>query len=302
MKIKNVTIVLLVLGMTFGMTVMLQAGSPDVVKKRFETQAGKQTAIIYAGVDDDVFIETHGKNEILFTFEKELKGSESKRNREYFEKIHPEIDFNNNTLEIKIKYPKRKFSLFGSLSGLRLRVTSRLIVPANTDVKVKVVDGNIKASDLNGNLKLKTVDGDLKIKNCTGPMKLNTVDGNIKGFDCKGTIDTHTVDGDVKVSGVFNGIFFKSIDGEGDFLLQEGSRLTADCTLRTVDGDITLKIPDNLGFKLDFKAGDGDIRFSGLDFKNVTLKKKHRFQGERGHAEYTIEVRSTDGDLRLKEL
>ena len=115
------------------MTVMLQAGSTDVVKKRFETETGKQAVIIYTGVDDDVFIETHNKNEILFTFEKELKGSKSKRNLEYFEKIHPEIEFNNNTLQITIKYPKRKFSFFGSLTGLRLTVTSRLLVPTSRE-------------------------------------------------------------------------------------------------------------------------------------------------------------------------
>lgn len=298
MKLKNIIILLIILAMT----VMLNAGSADVVKKRFDTEPGKQTAIIYDGVDDDVFIETHDKNEIRFTFEKELKGSKSKSKLEYFDKIQPEIEFNNNTLEIKINYPKQKFSLFSFLSGTRINVTSHLLVPTNTDVKVKVVDGDINASDLNGNLKIKTVDGDLKIKNCTGPMKLSTVDGDIKGYDCKGSINTHTVDGDVKISGVFNGIFFKSVDGEGDFFLQNGSELTEDCTLHSVDGDITLKIPEDLGFKLDFKSHDGDVRTSGLDFTNVTLKKENRFKGERGSAKYTIEVRSTDGNLSLKEI
>lgn len=296
MKLKNIVILLIILAMT----VMLQAGSTDVVKKRFDTEPGKQAAIIYAGVDDDVFIETHDKNEILFTFEKELKGSKSKSKVEYFDKIQPEIEFNNNTLEIKIKYPKQKFSLFDSLTGSRVKVTSRLLVPTNTDVKVKVVDGDINASDLNGNLKIKTVDGDLKIKNCTGPMKLSTVDGDIKGFDCNGTIDTHTVDGDVNVSGVFNGIFFKSVDGEGDFILQSGSELKEDCTFRTVDGDITLNIPESLGFKLDFKSHDGYVNVGNLDFKNITLKKDSRFKGEHADAEYTIEVRSTDGNLSIK--
>lgn len=295
MKFKNIIILLLLLSLT----AMMHAGSTDVVKKRFDTEPGKQTAVIYTGVDDNVIIETHNKNEILFTFEKELKGSKSKSKREYFEKIQPEIEFDNNTLEIKIKYPKKKFSLFGSLSGARVKVTSRLLVPTNTDTKVKVVDGDIEASGLNGILKFKTIDGNLKIKNCTGPMKLGTVDGDIKGYDCKGTIDTHTVDGDVKVSGVFNGISFKSVDGEGDFFLEKGSELTENCSLGTVDGDITLKVPENLAFKLDFKASDGNVNIDSLTFKNITLKKENRFKGEHGSAKYTIKVRSTDGDLSI---
>ncbi len=297
MKIKNIIIFFLLIGLT----TMMHAGSTDVVKKRFDTDPGKQTAIIYSGIDEDVFIETHDKNEILFTFEKVLKGSKSKSKVEYFENIQPELAFDNNTLEIKIKYPKKKFSLFGSLTGSRVKVTSRLLVPANTDTKVKVVDGDIKASDLNGNLRFKTVDGDMKIKDCTGTMKLGTVDGDIKGCDCKGTIYTNTVDGDVKVSGVFNEISFESVDGEGDFILQKGSELTDDCSLSTVDGDITLKVPETLAFKLDFKADDGDVKVSGLEFNNVT-KKENRFKGEHGSAKYTIKVRSVDGDLSIKEL
>jgi DUF4097 and DUF4098 domain-containing protein YvlB len=298
MKLRNIAILLIILSMT----AMLNAGSTDVVKKRFDTEPGKQTAIIYDGVDGDLFIETHDKNEIIFTFEKELKGSKSRKKLEYFENIQPEIEFNNNTLKIKINYPKKKFSHFFTLFSARFVVTSHLIVPANTDVNAKVVDGDIDTSNLSGNLTLKTVDGDLEIKNCTGSMELKTADGDIKGYGCKGAIDAHTTDGNVEVSGILNGILFKSVDGDGDFLLQEGSKLTKDCAFHTVDGDIRLEIPKNLEFKLDFKSGDGDVSLGGLEFRNVILKKENTFIGERGDGKYTIEARSTDGDLSIEEL
>jgi DUF4097 and DUF4098 domain-containing protein YvlB len=298
MKMKK--IVIAVLAVT--MALMLQAGQTDLVKKRFETDPAKQAVIYYSGVDEDVFVETHDKNEILFTFEKTLKGAKSKRNMEYFEKIHPDIEFNDNTLEIQIRYPKRSFNLFRSLSGFRTKITSRLIVPANTDVKLKVVDGDLETAGLKGNVQLKTVDGDILVKSCEGPLKLNTVDGDIAVKSCAGALRAGTVDGDVKASGVFNVLQFKSVDGEGEFTLAQGSRLTENCSLGTVDGNIKLTVPEDFAFSLDFKADDGDVDLNRVEFQNVSLKKKNRFEGRRGDAKYTIKVRSVDGDLTLEEL
>jgi len=298
MKMKNLLIALL----AFSMAMMLHAGKTDLLEKRFEVDPGKQVIIHYIGVDDDVTIEKHDKDEILFTFEKEMRGSKSKRNLGYFEEIHPEIDFNDNTLDIEIKYPKRIFNLFRSLSGFRVRVTSRLLVPVNTDIKIKVVDGDVDVSDIKGKAEFKTVDGDVMIKGCTGPLKLRTTDGDIEVKRSTGTLRAHTVDGDITASGVFSTIHFKSMDGEGEFTLHNGSQLNEDCMLRTADGDIRLVFPKDFAFRLDFKGGDGEVKFHNIELKNVTIRKENRFQGERGDAPYTIQVRTGDGDLSLEEL
>jgi DUF4097 and DUF4098 domain-containing protein YvlB len=298
MKMKNLLVALV----AFSIAMMLQAGKTDLMKKRFEVHPGKQVTILYIGVDDDVTVEKHDKNEILFSFEKEMRGRKSKRNLEYFEEVHPEIDFKNNTLEIEIKYPKRSFNLFRSLSGFRVRVTSRLLVPANSDIKIRVVDGDVDVSDIKGKAELKTVDGDIMVKGCTGPLNVRSTDGDIEVNRSTGTLRAHTVDGDVTASGVFSSIQFKSVDGEGEFMLHKGSQLNEDCMLRTVDGDIRLAFPEDFAFKLDFKGGDGDVEFHNIEFENVTIRKENRFQGERGDATYTIQVRTGDGDLSIEEL
>ncbi len=298
MKMKSLLIALV----AFSMTMMLQAGKTDLVKKRFEVDPEKKVIIHYIGVDDDVTVEKHDKNEILFTFEKEMRGSKSKRNLEYFEEVHPEIDFSNNTLEIAIKYPKRSFNLFRLLSGFRVRVISRLLVPVNTDIKIKVIDGDVDVLEIKGKADLRTVDGDIMVKGCIGPLTLRTTDGDIEVKRGNGTLRTFTVDGDVTASGVFSSIQFKSVDGEGEFTLHKGSQLNEDCMLRTVDGDIRLVFHEDFAFKLDFKGGDGEVKFHNIEFKNVTIQKENRFQGERGDAAYTIQVRTGDGDLSVEAL
>ncbi|HLP59121.1 MAG TPA: DUF4097 family beta strand repeat-containing protein [Candidatus Deferrimicrobium sp.] len=298
MKSKKLIIALLVAGMA----VMVQASKTDVVKKSFVVEAGKQTIIDYSGVDDNVIIEKHDKNEILFTFEKELKGSESKRNLEYFEDIHPEISFNNNSLEIEIKYPKFHFNLSQLFSGFDVDVKSRLIVPAAADLKIKLVDGDMDISGVKGRVLLKTVDGNIEVKECTGSIELEAIDGDIDIKRCSGSLKTNTVDGNVSAAGVFTAIDFNSVAGNGEFALEKGSRLSGDCYFHTNDGNVRLVFSKDMAFQLDFKAGDGGIRFSGIEFKNVTRENDAYFQGQYGDGKYTIKVRTGDGDFYLKEL
>jgi DUF4097 and DUF4098 domain-containing protein YvlB len=267
MKKLSLTVVLVMAVMMLP----LRAGEAEVVQKRFDTDPGKQTMIHYTGKDGDVFVQTHDKNEILFKFKKELKGSKSARNMEYFKKIQPEMDFADNRLTIEIKYHKRGFDIFRSLSGFRLKVVSTLLVPVNSDIKIKVVDGDIDAEGVKGKVGLRSVDGDLKVEDCEGAIMLKTVDGDVEVKRSAGTVKVQTTDGDVEGSGVFSGIDFKSVDGEGKFTFLKGSVLTEDCNLRTVDGDIRLVFNEKLAFKLDAKTHDGDIKIDGLQFKNLIL-------------------------------
>ncbi len=284
------------------MAMILQANKTDVVKKRFDIDPGKQTIIDYSGVDDDVVIEKHDKNEIVFTFEKELKSHESKHDLEYFEDIQPEISFNNNTLEIEIKYPKFHFHLSQLFSGLDVNVKSHLYVPANTDLKIKVVDGDMDVSGVKGRVLLKTVDGDIVVKECAGSMELEAIDGDIEAKRCAGSLKTHTVDGNVTATGVFIGVDFDSVDGDGEFVLEKSSQLTRDCAFHTGDGNVRLDFSRDMAFELDFKSGEGEIRFHGIEFKDVTREKENYFNGRYGDGKYTIKVRTGDGDLSLREL
>lgn len=297
MKNKKLIIALMVAGMTM----VLQADKTDVVKKSFNINPGKQAIIEYSGVDDDVIIEKHEKNEILFTFEKILNGSESRHNLEYFDGIHPEISFSDNILEIEIKYPKFHFSLSQLFSGMNVNVKSHLLVPANIDLKIKVVDGDINVSGVRNRVLLKTIDGDIEVKECTGLLELEAIDGDIDINRCMGSLKTHTVDGNVSAAGIFNTLDFSSGDGDGDFTLEKGSQLSGDCIFHTGDGDIRLNFSKDMAFQLDFKGNEGEMLSQGIEFKNVTRKNENNFQGQYGDGKYTIKVRTGDGDLYLKE-
>ncbi len=302
MKLLMVGCVAFILVLTFAAFSPLSGAGEkaDTFEKRFALDTSKPVVIDYTGVDEDVIIEKHGGDDILFKFDKEFKGSS--KNKEYFEGIEPILKFEDNTLHVEIKYPKRKFNLIGLFSISRLKVVSRLYVPHETNLNVRVVDGDVQTGSVEGAIQLKTVDGDLKLEDCSGSIELISVDGDIEVKDGEGSLDAVTVDGDIKAAGVFNGFKLESVDGDCNLVLEKGSRLTEDCKLKTVDGDLRVKVPGDFLFAVDFKSKDGEFRSNALEFNKVSSVKKHRFQGERKGAEYTIYAKTVDGDCDIKEL
>jgi len=273
----------------------------DVINKSFDIDGSKQVEISFKDIDGDVFVETHNKNTILFKFEKVMRGGKSSRKVKYFEGIQPDIDFSGNNLDIEIKYPRKGLSgLSGLFTSLKLKVVTHLVVPVNTDLKLTLVDGDVNVDGLKGKLNLRSVDGDFKVANCEDSISLRTTDGDMEIMACTGFLRIRTTDGDVKADGVFMGLEFSSVDGDGDFSLLNGSRLQEDCELRTTDGDIKLILPENIGFKTNIRTTDGRIRTGDITFDRVTLKKRNRFSGERGNAEYSIGIKTVDGSVRLE--
>jgi DUF4097 and DUF4098 domain-containing protein YvlB len=271
----------------------------DVIEKSFDIDGSKQVDINFKDIDGDVFVETHNKNVILFKFEKIMKGSKSRSRVEYFEGVQPEIDFSGNSLDIEIQYPRR-CGLSSLFTSIRLNVVTHLVVPENTDLHVKVVDGNIDVDGLKGKLNLRSVDGDLKVANCEDSIALRTTDGDMDVMACKGFLRVYTTDGDVKADGVFMGLEFRSVDGDGNFSLLNGSLLKEDFNLRSTDGNIKLILPHNTGFKTNIRTTDGRIRTGDIPFDRITLKKRNRLSAERGNTEHSIEIKTVDGNVRLE--
>ena len=307
------------------------------VEKRFPVETGKPLSVDFSGVDGDVIVSSHDKNEIYFLFEKTLQDRHSKRLTEYFEEIEAEMNFSANHLEVEIHWPRYSPRFWFGFSKRGLRVVSHLKVPKGCDLNIRIVDGDIEANGVSGTLYLKTTDGDVKAMALEGEVTLKSTDGDIigrellgdvsvnstdgdveiDGFDGdlsvrttdgeirvregKGSINVHTGDGDVEASGVFTSVDCSTGDGDAVLTFLRGSQLKGDCILRSGNGDLRLILPPDMVFALEVKTGDGDIRMDDLKFDGVSLQKRNRFRARRGEGSYTINVQTGDGDVSIRE-
>src|SRR5690348_3469600 len=142
----------------------------------------------------------------------------------------------DNRVEMEVHLPH-----FNWNSGNR-SVHIELAVPRECDLDIRTSDGNI------------TTEG------VKGAMHLSSGDGNIRGASLEGALDAGTGDGNLTVDGRFDRLNLKSGDGRIDARVNSGSKMTEDWSMRSGDGDVDLRLPDNFAADLNLHTGDGHIQ------------------------------------------
>jgi DUF4097 and DUF4098 domain-containing protein YvlB len=169
------------------------------------------------------------------------------------------------------------------LSGLILRshsVRIEISMPREADLNLHTGDGNIRVEDIKGALRLDSGDGNLEVRSADGRLNADTHDGNIRAQGRFDGLDLHTGDG--------------NIDAEAG----SGSKDSSGWVLRTGDGNVALRVPQDFSADLDAQTGDGHVN---IDFP-VTVTGSMRGNSTRGKMNgggQPLELRTGDGDIEL---
>jgi len=180
-------------------------------------------------------------------------------------------------VQIEIKVPHTSFTV-GNHS-----VKVELSVPREADLDLHSGDGNLTAEGVKGRIRLSTGDGNIEARSLDGPLFAHTGDGNLKLEGRLENLEADTGDGDVQVEAA------------------SGSRMGTGWSLRTGDGNLTLRCAEDLRADLDAHTGDGKIR---VDFPlSVSGQlKENTVEGKINGGGPTLKLRSGDGDIRIEKL
>jgi DUF4097 and DUF4098 domain-containing protein YvlB len=179
-------------------------------------------------------------------------------------------------VDIEVRIPKLRLG-FGT--GHR-SITVVLRVPKKADLEVHTGDGSITADGLEGEIRLHTGDGSIRATGLTGRLEADTGDGHMD------------------VRGRFDLLDLRTGDGGIEAAAEPGSKVEAPWSLRSGDGSITLRIPENLGADLDAHTGDGSITLE----KPVTVTgtiRKNAVRGTLGAGGLPLRIQTGDGSVRL---
>ena len=192
-----------------------------------------------------------------------------------------QVTANQSGNHVEIKLHKVSRGCFGiCIQSLRVEVR----VPRESDLDIHTDDGNVRADSVRGNMQFETGDGNLTLR------------------DVEGSLHAETNDGNVDVEGRFSALNLHTGDGNIDAEATPTSAAQGGWLLRTGDGNVHLKLPDDLGAELDAHSGDGDVHvnFSGHDRDK---DKDNSFRGQiNGGGALSIEVRTGDGDITVAKL
>lgn len=222
---------------------------------------------------------------------------------------------NGNDVEIEVRFPRQ----WVQINFHRRRVDIDLIVPqhinldlhagdGNVDVRgvkgdstIRSGDGHIVIQDVQGSLKADTGDGGVRLARTEGDFSLHSGDGKIDVEEFDGSLRVETGDGPVRVSGRFDLLDVKTGDGKVEATAQAGSKVASDWTLKTGDGGLTMRVPDELAADVELHTGDGHIEL-GVPVSIQGRTDQKTIRGKLNAGGRLLTIRTGDGSIRLLKL
>ena len=177
--------------------------------------------------------------------------------------------------------------------------------PGTLDLDAKTSDGNLSASNLQGDLQLHTGDGNADLDNLRGTIRLRSSDGNLTLQNSSGTIEARSSDGHMKVDGNFSAVQLHSSDGGLDFVLANGAKLTAASRIESSDGTVTIRVPHDFAADLDISTSDGHIDCAlplTMDHYDSREGSGHHMRGQVNSGGVPLAIHTSDGNVTISQL
>jgi len=150
----------------------------------------------------------------------------------------------------------------------------------------------IKAADL----KIKNISGDIRVEELVSEkIWIDSTSGDIALIDYIGNIDIETTSGRISLlDGELNEDIY-IVSTSGDVLIEQEQ--ASDMNIRSISGDLKIKLPESAKFYLDAKTTSGDINISFPI--SISSSGRNDLEGKVGDSDEIITVKTTSGDIDI---
>ncbi len=282
------------------------AGAYSIAKEKVNLEKEEISKVEVNWLGGGITIHKSEDNQIRFyeICDSGIKEDEDNLLRYLIENDKLTIQFCKSTWYVKNKVRKGKELILelptGILNEVDIDSVSANMFYQNVDLsttgllKVESVSGNCEISNARfKTLKFENVSGDVELKalKCEEKITVNTVSGDISLNNVlTNTLDVESVSGNIVVYGNLAKLNLDTVSGNAKLIL--GS-LPKTIYGETVSGDITIKIPDNEGFRVNFDTVSGDL---STTFEARISKKEIVYKN--GGTSFDFETVS--GDLKIE--
>lgn len=197
------------------------------------------------------------------------------RKRAHGQTTPDDLQFDARTEDGTLRLRTRKPDVVGIGGG---SVDLSLAVPESVAVdRLETTDGDVVASDVDGDLAAMTGDGSVTLERVGGAVTARSGDGDVTLRAPGAVREVHSGDGGADVT-------VPAVDGTA--------------SVETGDGDVTVRLGDALDATVEATTGDGDLVVAGgLD--DVETSTEHRVTGTVGGGTNSLTVHTGDGDVTI---
>jgi len=273
------TLAILIPFLAFATALSAQDNS-ELIEKSFRTDASRPAVLEFRDVDGQLILTPSADEFLSVRIRKEVRARDDKRAQQLLRDTKVELEQRDNTVTIRIRYPRFRGLFFWLRESARVRVVSEIKVPAGVRIKAELVDGSIRGDNLRADLDVEVVDGDVRLDGLSGTVRIDSEDG------------------DTEISGEIIGLDLKSVDGDIRINLSPGSAMGEDWRIRTTDGDADIFFPEDFAADLEVRKGDGRLHSDWPLIEKGPTKKT--LSGRIGPGGRLLSIRTTDGRITLR--
>jgi DUF4097 and DUF4098 domain-containing protein YvlB len=184
----------------------------------------------FTGVKYLVVKEVSGDINVKGASGKKLSASVS-YNEKAGEDYEPIFEKKGNSLYLTGDYKSKKKRMSLTDPNAKWEIT----LPANVELMVHNVSGDIQCSSLNNSSDITAVSGDIKISDCSGKIEAESTSGDIKAENLKGNLRAKAISGDLTIKNVKQADYLESVSGKIDVNDSDVEKISS------VSGNITLE-------------------------------------------------------------
>jgi DUF4097 and DUF4098 domain-containing protein YvlB len=163
------------------------------------------------------------------------------------------------------------------------------------DVEATAGSGSIEIGSAKGRVRAKTGSGSIRAFGVSGPITSSSGSGSVEFEQTgPGDVDIETGSGSVRVRGVRGALSVETGSGS----IQADGEMTGRWYLRSSSGSVTVRLPSGAAFDLNARTSSGDIESDHP--VTVHEMRKKEIRGKVGDGGYTLEIRTSSGDIRIK--
>ena len=186
-------------------------------------------------------------------------------------------------------------------------------VPANIQIEVNSISGDIEAYNLMGTFSIVSQSGDIMLQNLQGNVHASSSSGDIKVKQSNledATIETTS--GKIEFSGSSAKMLSKSVSGDikiendiaSQFMLSTASgdltyigQPASASDVTTISGDVKLTLSPESNISLSLSTVSGDIK-NNIDLIDL-IKNPQALSGKLGDGTVTLYIHSTSSDIQI---
>jgi len=230
-------------------------------------------------VNGSIHVSSWDRDSVRIEAVKKVKAASREEAEEWMEKLKIGIERSDNEISVETVHPRRNWGILDLIFGrwTRGRVDYDISVPSDLDLKLRTVNGDVRARMIKGDIKARTTNGGIKAQGIEGDVDAKTTNGGIELYDISGSVRSSTTNGSVRA---------------------EITSLEGDCHISTVNGSISVGLPEDASADLDVRTINGRIR---VDFPLMGEIGRRSLKGRMGFGGPLLKLRAINGNISIEK-